>query len=143
MLGAALAAFLVVSVLVARWLAAEGEERSQVERLLRAQGRGDAAAMAREIDGCDAACRAGLARLAGRLRRPGAVLEIVRYDSATGRALGDASGPTRVVWQLGRAGTGSLPTVQCISVRRTGDPIAGHRVTLTALSEPIAREGSC
>ena len=140
--GAAVVAFVAVSLLVARWLAAEGTERAKVERLLAAQGRGDADAMAREIAGCGAACRARLDRLAARLRRSGA-LEIVRYDSSTARSLGRATGPTRVVWQLGRAGTGSLPTVQCVAVRRTGSALTGPRVTLTGLSEPIAREGSC
>ncbi len=138
----AVVAFLAASAVVARWLQADNAERAKVERLLAAQGRGDAAGMARELHGCDAACRRDLGRLAARLRRPGQ-LEIVRYDSATARSLGDASGPTRVVWQLGRAGTGSLPTVQCVQVRRTGNPIAGHRVRLTGLSGPIAREGSC
>jgi len=142
-LSVAVAAFLVASALVARWLSAEGDERARVERLLAAQGRGDAAAMARELEGCDARCRRGLDRLAARLARPGEELEVVRYDSSTARSLGDAAGPTRVVWQLGRAGTGSLPTVQCVRVRRTGNPIAGHRVRLTGLSGPIAREGSC
>jgi len=136
-------AFLAVAAVLARWLQADSAERAKVERLLTAQGRGDAAAMARELDGCATACRAELERLARRLRRPGAELEIVRYDSDTARALGAASGPTRVVWQLGRAGSGTLPTVQCIAVRRTGSALTGPRVTLRGLSAPIAREGAC
>jgi hypothetical protein len=131
-------AFLAASAVVARWLQADNAERAKVERLLAAQGRGDAAAMARELDGCDAACRTRLERLAERLRRPGE-LEIVRYDSATAHALTGETGPTRVVWQL----PGTLPTVQCIEVRRTGSAVTGPGVTLLSLSAPIEREASC
>ena len=131
-------AFLAVSALLARWLSADGAERAQVERLLAAQARGDAGAMARELGPCDAGCEQRLQRLASRLRRPGE-LEVVRYDSRTARALGDETGPTRVVWQL----PGMLPTVQCIDVRRTGGAIAGMTVTLVSLSAPIDREAPC
>jgi hypothetical protein len=132
-LGATLVAFLAVSVLVARWLQAESAERSKVVRLLRAQARGDASGMARELGRCDHRCR----RLAARLRRPGEV-EVVRYDSATARSFGTTSGPTRVVWRTPR----TLTFVQCVTVERSGSP-ADRRVRLTALSGPIAREGSC
>ena len=134
----AVVAFLAVSAIVARWLQADNAERAKVERLLTAQGRGDASAMAREIEDCDAACRASLDGLAERLSRPGE-LEIVRYDSQTAHALGGATGPTRVVWQL----PGTLPTVQCVGVRRTGNVLTGPGVTLVGLSAPIGREASC
>jgi hypothetical protein len=127
-----------VSLIVARWLQADNAERAKVERLLNAQGRGDATAMAAEIDGCDAACRQQLERLAARLRGDGEV-EIVRYDSKTAHALGAKEGPTRVVWQR----EGLLPTVQCVAVRRTGDAVTGPGVTLVSLSAPIEREASC
>ena len=135
---AAIVVFLALSALLARWLQADGAERATVERLLTAQARGDAAGMARELDECDAPCRADLERLARRLRRPGE-LEIVRYDSQTARSLGPATGPTRVVWQL----PGTLPTVQCIQVRRTGDPLSGPEVALLGLGPPIDREAAC
>lgn len=137
-LAAGVLVFLAVSVLVARWLAADGAERSQVERLLKAQARGDAAAMARELDGCDAACRGRMATLAARLDGSGD-LEIVRYDSKTARSLGAKTAPTRVVWQL----PGTLTTVQCVRVRRTGNALTGPTVTLLDLSAPIEREAGC
>ena len=137
-IAAAVVAFLAVSAVVARWLQADNAERAKVERLLQAQGRGDAAAMAREIDDCGRACRTGVERLATRLSRPGE-LEIVRYDSQTAHALGSAAGATRVVWQL----PGTLPTVQCVEVRRTGNALTGPGVTLRSLSAPIGREASC
>jgi hypothetical protein len=134
----AVVAFLAVSLVLARWLEADSVERTKVERLLTAQGRGDAAAMARQLDGCDAACRSRLPALAARLGRPGA-LRIVRYDSHTAHALGAKTAPTRVVWTL----PGTLTTVQCITVRRTGSVVTGPRVRLTALSAPIGREAAC
>ena len=137
-IAAGVVAFLAVSGVLARWLSADGTERAQVERLLSAQARGDAAAMARELDRCDPACEQRLQRLASRLRRPGE-LEVVRYDSRTARALGDETGPTRVVWQL----PGTLPTVQCVQVRRNGGAVAGMRVRLVSLSAPIDREAAC
>jgi hypothetical protein len=136
---AAVALFAAVSFLVARWLSTDGVERAKVERLLQAQARGDADAMARELDGCFAACRARLSRLADRLEEPGKELRIARYDSETARALGAATGTTRVVWFLGD----DLPTVQCVRVRRRGNPLTGPTVTLLRLSAPIGREAPC
>jgi hypothetical protein len=137
-IAAAVLAFLGVSTVVARWLSADGSERAKVERLLKAQGRGDGAAMARELEGCDAACRARLDALAARLKGPG-VVEIVRYDSHTAHALTSKTAPTRVVWQH----KGELTVVQCVEVRRTGDVLTGPGVTLLRLSAPIGREAGC
>lgn len=135
----AVALFAATSFLVARWLTTDGVERGKVERLLEAQGRGDVDAMAREIDDCYSPCRARLAKLAQRLRKPGKDLRIARYDSHTARALGKDEGPTRVVWFLGD----DLPTVQCVQVRRRGSPLTGPTVTLLRLSAPIGREAPC
>jgi hypothetical protein len=137
----AIAAFLAVSLVVARWLAADGTERSKIERVLDAQSRGDAAAMAAEFEDCDATCRIPLRDLASELRGRGDV-EIVRYDSETSHALSGDWGPTRVVWR--RTGPDErLPTVQCFVVERTGTVLTGPRVTLLALSPPIGREAGC
>jgi len=133
-------AFVLISLAVARWLDADSSERAQVEELLAAQARGDVGAMALALDRCDTPCAQELAALAARFADEGeGEVEIVRYDSATSHALGSETGKTRVVWQR----KGLLPTVQCVTVRRTGDPITGPAVTLTRLSAPIAREGSC
>ena len=132
-LGAAVVLFLLASAIIGRWLSADGAERAKVERLLEAQARGDAAAMAREVERT-----AGLDRLAARLRGPGDV-EIVRYDSGTSHATASTTRPTRVVWRRGDA----LPTVQCVTVQRKGTVLSGPRVTLLALSAPIGREAAC
>lgn len=131
--------FGAASFFVARWLSTDGVERAKIERLLEAQGRGDADAMAREIDSCFSACRNRLEKLARRLRKPREKLRIARYDSDTSRALGEKTGPTRVVWFLGE----DLPTVQCVEVRRKGNPLTGPSVTLLRLSAPIGREAPC
>jgi hypothetical protein len=131
-------AFVAVALVVARWLQADNAERAKVQRLLEAQARGDAAAMARELERCDATCRGRMAALSASIRGSGDI-EIVRYDSRTSHALGSQTGPTRVVWQR----RGILPTVQCVTVRRRGGALTGPRVTLTALSAPVARDAGC
>ena len=131
--------FGAISFLVARWLSTDGVERAKVERLLEAQVRGDVDEMAREIAGCFARCQDRLARLAERLEQPGEELRIARYDSETSRALGEETGATRVVWFAGDG----LPTVQCVAVRRRGNPLTGPTVTLLRLSAPIGREAPC
>lgn len=140
-LGAGVVVFVVVSVLLARWLSAEGTERGAVERLLVAQARGDAPAMARELARCDAACARRMATLTARLKGDGDV-EIVRYDSKSARSLGAKTAATRVVWQRGGRDP-TLPTVQCVRVRRTGNAVTGMTVTLLDLSAPIGREAGC
>ena len=138
-IAAALVVFAVVSFFVARWLSVDNGERARIEDLLQAQVDGDAAAMARELEGCDPGCRRQLGDLARRLKSPGRELEIVRYDSKTSHALGEETGPTRVVWQV----EGKLTTVQCVLVKRSGSVLSGPAVTLLRLGAPIGREASC
>jgi len=131
-------AFLGVSLLVARWLYADSVERAAVEALLREQARGDAPAMLRRLDCPDPRCSTVARANAGRLRARGEI-DIARYDSGTAHALGSATKPTRVVWTA----AGRLTTVQCVLVRREGNPAAGISVTLVRVSAPIGREASC
>jgi hypothetical protein len=138
---AAVAVFLGVSVLVARYLSTETDERNAVIALVRAEARGDAGAMLDRLDGCraDPACRAQTQRNAARLRRPGEV-KVFAYQSGTAYALGTASGLTRIAWGVIDRG---LPVVQCVRVRREGNALTGRRVTLQRLSAPIGRESPC
>lgn len=131
-------AFLVACVFVARWLNTDSVERGAITDLLRAQAQGDAGAVLRALDCTEAGCRAAARENARRLRTPGE-LQIVRLDSATDHALGGREGYTRVVWQA----PDRLPTVQCVLVRRTGNPVSGTSVSLLRLTPPIAREASC
>jgi hypothetical protein len=131
-------AFLAVSALLARWLSTENAERDKVEALLAAQARGDAAGMLRELDGCDGGCAAQVRANAQRLRRAGDV-QIVAYESGTSHSLTGDTAPTRVVWRT----PDTLTVVQCVGVRRTGNPVSGLDVDLLDLGAPIRRTASC
>ena len=130
--------FLAVSLFLARWLTSEGTERSAILDLLRAQARGDAAAMLEQLDCRDAACEAQ-ARENARALRGSDDVTIVRIDSGTSHELESKTAPTRVVWIT----PGRLTTVQCVLVERSGTPLSGTSVTLVGLSAPIDREAAC
>ena len=134
-------AFLAISVGLARWLNTETNERDAVYGLLKAQARGDAPAMLRDLSGCGSrpACRALAFANARTLRRAGTV-KIIAYDSKTSYALGSARGRTRVAWTVPQHG---LPVVQCVLVKRTGNALFGRAVSLLELSRPIDRQGTC
>ena len=139
LIAAGVVLFLGISVLLARYLSTENSERDAVYALLRDQARGDAPAMLRRLDGCDASCRAAVESNARRLKRPGDV-KILAYDSSTAYALGGASGPTRVAWTIVNR---QLPVVQCVEVQRTGSVLTGRAINLRRLSVPIDSTGSC
>lgn len=134
--------FLAISFFLARWLSVENDERDADLALIEAQARGDAQGMIRRLAGCrtsPACVRSVRANVANpRLRRAGAV-KILQLVSATSYSLTGASGRTRLAWTV----IGKLPVVQCVGVRRTGNPVTGIRVTLTSLSAPIPNEGDC
>jgi hypothetical protein len=136
----ALVLFVAVSVLLARYLSAENLERSRVLSLLRAQAAGDAAAAIQGISGCRAHpnCVTLAKQNAAMLRRPGSV-KILSLTSATAYALTGATGTTRVAWTV----IGRLPVVQCVGVKRTGNPFTGISVALISLSAPIPNETDC
>jgi hypothetical protein len=141
LLVSAIVVFLLISALLARVLSANGAERDAVVKLLNAQARGDAGAVRSQVSGCDAGspCETKLSAVAARVRRPGRVL-VLSYEAASGFSLGGTSGIARVAW---RTDTQVKPVVQCVSVRRTGDPISGLGIELTAISAPIGNEASC
>lgn len=133
---------LLVSVGLARFLSVENDERDLDLALIEAQARGDVAGMLDRLAGCRErpACVASVhANTTNpRLRRAGAV-KILQLTSATAYALNGATGQTRLAWTV----IGKLPVVQCVGVRRTGNPITGIDVTLVSLSTPINNEGDC
>lgn len=139
---AALAVVLLVSIVLARFLTVENSERDADLALVQAEAAGDVAGMIDRIDGCRSsrACVASVKANAAdpRLRRRGAV-KILSLESATAYSLTGASGETRLAWTV----IGTLPVVQCIHVRRTGNFLTGIHVELLGLSAPIANEGIC
>jgi hypothetical protein len=131
--------FLGISFLLARGLTGAGAERGRVLDLLRAQARGDAAAVLAELPACrrEPACVQVTRDRVARLRRPGPV-QILNYRPSVQLSLTRRTGSGRVAW---RAGHG-LAVVQCVRVRREG-PLTGGGLELLALSDPIPLDGSC
>jgi hypothetical protein len=133
---------LLGGVLLARFLSVENSERDADLALIEAQARGDLAGMLRRLPGCAqkptcvAAVRANAVN--PRLLRRGAV-KILSLESHTAYALTGATGSTRLAWTV----IGTLPVVQCVGVRRSGNPITGIKVTLLTLSTPIPNESGC
>ena len=131
--------FAGLSALLARGLSGSGTERAKVLDVLRAQARGDAAAVLAELPACreQPACAQTTTERVERSRAGGQV-QILMYTPSTRLALTRQIGTARVAW---RAGTG-LPEVQCVRVRREG-PLSGGGVELLSISAPIARDGAC
>jgi hypothetical protein len=134
--------FLAISGLLARFLSVENTERDADLALIEAQARGDVAGMIARIRGCreSPACVAGVRVDASnpRLLRKGAV-KILQLTSPTAYSLTGASGRTRLAWTV----IGQLPVVQCVGVRRRGNPVLGITIELTSLSAPIPNEADC
>jgi hypothetical protein len=137
----AIVLFLGISFLVARVLAADSRERSDVADLMRAQARGDAASMLRQLNGCARVpgCADRARTNAASLKRPGAV-KIVRFDPSTTFPLDESIKPARVVWNTNRV---LRPVVQCVVVARTGNLLSGPGVELRYVSRPIPGTNSC
>ena len=141
---AAVSAVLVVlvSFVLARFLSVENAERDADLALVQAETSGNSSAMLDQISGCRASpsCVASVKADASnpRLHRAGAV-KILSLTSPTAYSPFGATGKTRLAWTV----IGTLPVVQCVEVRRTGNFLAGIHVQLIGLSAPIANEGIC
>ena len=140
LLTAGLLLFLVISGILARWLATENTERDDELALLQAQAAGNERSMLDQLSGCRSSpsCRATVHGDATGLRRPGAV-KILLLQSHTSYSLTSTTGRTRVAWTV----IGRQPVVQCVLVRRGGNALTGVSVTLLALSAPIPNTGTC
>jgi hypothetical protein len=142
LIAAGVIVFLLISVLLARFLTVENLERDRDLALIQAEARGDAAGMISRLAGCRErpACVAEVKRMLAnpRVRRPGAV-KILDLESDTAYSLDGAKGPSRVAWTV----IGTLPVVQCVQVRRTGNFLTGIKVSLLRITPPIPNEGEC
>ena len=132
--------FLVISALLARVFSANSAEQSAITSLVRSEARGDANAILGEILGCrtDPSCRQRAAVNAAALKHAGAV-SIIQLQPSTSFSLGGTEGTARVAWDVGS----SLPIVQCVKVRRAGNPIGGIRVELLEVSRRIPSDAAC
>ncbi len=142
LIAAGIVVFLAISVELARFLQTENVERDADLALIEAQARGDVQGMLSRLSGCSTndACVASVRANASnpRLLRRGSV-KILQLTSPTAYSLFGATGKTRLAWTV----IGTLPVVQCVTVRRTGNFLSGIKVTLTALSAPIPNENDC
>ncbi len=140
LIAAGVIAFLAVSALLARVFSATGAESSAITALVQAQARGDRNAMLEQIQGCrtSRACQARVTQDVAALRRPGAV-SILQLTPSAGFSLSATLGTARVAWRVGF----SLPVVQCVRVRRAGDPISGVRIELLEISPKIKSDAEC
>jgi hypothetical protein len=131
--------FLVVSGLLARWLALENVERGDVLAVLTDEAHGDANGILAALHGCDRYCRANVFADARSLKRSGNV-QILAYQSQTSYALSTTVGVTRVAW---KSSLGRFPVVQCVKVRRSGNAVTGMTIALLTLSVRIPDTADC
>ncbi len=134
--------FLAISTVLARFFSVDDLERDDDLELIQAEARGDVAGMASHLSGCSQrpVCVARLREIDSnpRVRRPGNI-KILDLESATGDTLTAKTGPSRVAWTV----IGTLPVVQCVQVRRTGNFLTGIDVQLVSISPPIQNEAEC
>jgi hypothetical protein len=132
--------FLVISAVLARVFSANSAEQSAITSLVQSEANGDMNAIVDQIQGCraDTACRQRAAVNAAALKHAGAV-SIIQLQPSTSFSLGGTEGTARVAWNVG----GSLPIVQCVKVRRAGNPISGLSVQLLEVSKRIASDTAC
>lgn len=129
-----------VSALLARVWSADGAENDALTSLIQDEARGDQHAMMTRIQNCSAtpACRARTAALASQLRQSGGV-SILRINPSTGFSFSGTLGNARVAWKS----PSSLPIVQCVRVRRSGNAISGLRIELLEISARIKSDADC
>jgi hypothetical protein len=132
--------FLAISGLLARFLSVENLEREDLVALLQAQARADVPAMLGQLSDCRAtpSCVAVVRADAAHLHRPGEI-KILTLTSPTAYTLTGATGATRVAWTV----IGTLPVVQCVRVKRTGNALTGISLKLLSISPRIEGEADC
>jgi hypothetical protein len=132
--------FLGISALLARVLSANSAEQDAITALVTAEARGDRQTIIADIAGCRSipACRRRAGEVAAALRHSGAV-SVIQIQPSTSFSLAGTSGTARVAWSAG----GSLPIVQCVRVRRTGNPVSGLHVELREVSRRIKSDTAC
>jgi hypothetical protein len=115
-------------------------ERTEVVGLIRAQLRGDQAAMLSKLKGCQSRpnCVADVGFDALKLRQPGSV-EVLNFIPSSTLALGGNGGDARIAWRAGANTT----EVQCVVLHRDSGLFGARHVTLVAISRPIPSQSAC
>jgi hypothetical protein len=139
--GLVVVVFVIVGGALARVFSADSAERSAITTLLQDEARGDTAAVIADITRCNesAACRARAATNAAALKGPGAISILLLEESTGSFTVSTTKGVSRVAW---RKGSG-LPIVQCVLVRRSGNPITGIHIELLTVSKRIRSDTAC
>ena len=133
--------FVAVSVVLARVFNANGAEQSAITSLVTDEAHGDTGAVIGDIAGCraSAACRTRASYNATALKHPGAV-SVIQIQASTNFSIAGTLGTARVAWNVaGRP----QPVVQCVRVRRSGNPISGLKVQLLVVSRRIKSDTAC
>jgi hypothetical protein len=132
--------FLAISIVLARFFATENVERQDILTVLRAEVVGDERGMLSRLSGCaaDPKCAAAVRADAASLHRSGAV-KLLSLTSSSNHSLTGSVGTTRVAWTV----IGHLPTVQCVTVRRSGNFLTGISVALLSIGKAIESEADC
>jgi hypothetical protein len=132
--------FLVISGLLARFFSTENTERDDILAVLRAEAVGNERGMLSQLSGCVGRpkCVAVVKSNAASLHRRGSV-KILTLTSSNNHSLTASTGVTRVAWTV----IGHLPTVQCVTIKRTGNFFTGISVALLSIGAPISNEADC
>jgi hypothetical protein len=132
--------FLIVSFELARFFSVENLEREDLVALLQAEARGNAPSMLAQLHACrgNPSCVATVHSDAATLHRPG-VVKLLTLTSPTAGSLTGGTGATRVAWTV----IGTLPVVQCVDVRRTGNALTGISLALLTIGPKIESEADC
>jgi hypothetical protein len=141
LIAVAVVLFLLISGLLARFFSVQNAERDDEEAYVQAQVKGNERGMLAQLSDCTgSSCRAIVHANASdlRLRRHGAV-KILQIESPTAYSLTATTGVSRLAWTV----IGTLPVVQCVTVRRTGNFLSGITLELLSVSKPIPNENDC
>jgi hypothetical protein len=140
LIGLAIVFFLFISALLARGFSVSGAKNAAITALVTAEARGKPSDVIALITGCHASpgCSAQAAQNATTLKRSGSV-SIIQITPTSGFSVAGSLGTARVAWLVG----GSLPRVQCILVRESGDLLAGFSIHLLKVSARIKTNRDC
>jgi hypothetical protein len=140
LIGLAIVFFLVISALLARGFSVSGARDSAITDLVTAEARGDPAGVIALISGCrtDPGCRARATGNAKAFKRAGKV-SIIQITPTSGFSVTGSVRTERAAWLVGA----SLPRVQCVRVRESGNLLEGFTIHVLTVSARIKTNRDC